>query len=224
MAAMKQLGLGLNLSTKRTRKREFLDEMERVVPWAALVQIVEPYYPKAKTGRPPFGIETMLRIHYLQQWFALSDPAMEEALHDMPVFREFAKLGDGVIRLPDETTILRFRHLLEKHELAPQVLVTINAGLAQRGLMLKTGTVVDATNIAAPSSTKNKDGERDPEMHQTRKGKQWRVSRTQAADLWCCTEDGSRPPEAGLQEQASNHPVLLRSKGAVVSDRAKGIP
>ena len=224
MAAMKQLGLGLNLSTKRTRKREFLDEMERVVPWAALVQVVEPYYPKARTGRPPFGIETMLRIHYLQQWFALSDPAMEEALHDMPVFREFAKLGDGVTRLPDETTILRFRHLLEKHELAPQVLVTINAGLAQRGLMLKTGTVVDATNIAAPSSTKNKDGERDPEMHQTRKGKQWRVSRTQAADLWCCTEDGSRPPEAGLQEQASNHPVLLRSKGAVVSDRAKVIP
>ena len=102
MAPMKQLGLGLNLSTKRTRKREFLDEMERVVPWAALVQIVEPYYPKAKTGRPPFGIETMLRVHYLQQWFALSDPAMEEALHDMPVFREFAKLDDGVARLPDE--------------------------------------------------------------------------------------------------------------------------
>ena len=103
---MKQLGLGLNLSTKKTRKREFLDEMERVVPWAALVQVVEPCYPKAKTGRSPFGIETMLRIHYLQQWFALSDPAMEEALHDMPVFREFAKLEDGVTRLPDETKIL----------------------------------------------------------------------------------------------------------------------
>jgi IS5 family transposase len=112
--AMKQLGLGLNLSTKRTRKREFLDEMERVVPWAALVQIVEPYYSRAKTGRPPFGIETMLRIHFMQQWFALSDPAMEEALHDVPLFREFAKLGDGVTRLPDETTILRFRHLLEE--------------------------------------------------------------------------------------------------------------
>lgn len=221
---MKQLGLGLNLSTKRTRKREFLDEMERVVPWAALVQVVEPYYPKAKTGRPPFGIEAMLRIHYLQQWFALSDPAMEEALHDMPVFREFAKLGDGMARLPDETTILRFRHLLEKHDLATDMLRVVNDILQAKGLMMKKGTVVDATLIAAPSSTKNAEGERDPEMRQTKKGKQWCVSRTQAADLWCCTEDGSRPPEAGLQEQASNHPVLLRSKGVVVSDRAKVIP
>ncbi len=224
MTAMKQLGLGLNLSTKRTRKREFLDEMERVVPWAALVQVAQPYYPKAKTGRPPFGIETMLRIHYLQQWFALSDPAMEEALHDMPVFREFAKLGDGVTRLPDETTILRFRHLLEKHDLATDMLRVVNDILQAKGLMMKKGTVVDATLIAAPSSTKNVEGERDPEMKQAKKGNQWCVSRTQAADLWCCTEDGSRPPEAGLQEQASNHPVLLRSKGAVVSDRAKVIP
>jgi IS5 family transposase len=170
---MKQLGLGLNLSIKRTRKREFLDEMERVVPWAALVQVVEPYYPKAKTGRPPFGIETMLRIHYLQQWFALSDPAMEEALHDMPVFREFAKLGDGVTRLPDETTILRFRHLLEKHDLATDMLRVVNDILQAKGLMMKKGTVVDATLIAAPSSTKNAEGERDPEMKQAKKGNQW---------------------------------------------------
>lgn len=170
---MKQLGLGLNLSTKRTRKRDFLDEMERVVPWAALVQVVEPYYPKAKTGRPPFGIETMLRIHYLQQWFALSDPAMEEALHDMPVFRDFAKLGDGVTRLPDETTILRFRHLLEKHDLATDMLRVVNDILQAKGLMMKKGTVVDATLIAAPSSTKNAEGERDPEMKQAKKGNQW---------------------------------------------------
>lgn len=170
---MKQLGLGLNLSTKRTRKREFLGEMERVVPWAALVQVVEPYYPRAKTGRPPFGIETMLRIHYLQQWFALSDPAMEEALHDMPVFREFAKLGDGVSRLPDETTILRFRHLLEKHDLANDMLRVVNDILEAKGLMMKKGTVVDATLIAAPSSTKNAEGQRDPEMKQTKKGNQW---------------------------------------------------
>ena len=167
---MKQLGLGLNLSTKRTRKREFLDEMERVVPWAALLQVVEPYYPKAKTGRPPFGVETMLRIHYLQQWFALSDPAMEEALHDMPVFREFARLGDGVTRLPDETTILRFRHLLEKHKLAPQILATVNDMLRSKGLLLKAGTVVDATLISAPSSTKNSSGEPAPQMHQARTG------------------------------------------------------
>ena len=170
--AMKQLGLGLNLSTKRTRKREFLEEMERVVPWAALVQIVEPYYPKAKTGRPPFAIEKMLRIHYLQQWFALSDPAMEEALHDMPVFREFAKLDD-VVRLPDETTILRFRHLLEKHDLAVDMLRVVNDILQAKGLLMKKGTAVDATLIAAPSSTKNVDGERDPEMKQTKKGNQW---------------------------------------------------
>jgi IS5 family transposase len=169
---MKQLGLGLNLSTKKTRKREFLEEMDKVVPWAVLVQIVEPHSPKAKTGRPPFAIETMLRIHYLQQWFALSDPAMEEALHDMPVFREFAKL-DGASRLPDETTILRFRHLLEKHDLATDMLRVVNDILQAKGLLMKKGTVVDATLIAAPSSTKNADGERDPEMKQTRKGNQW---------------------------------------------------
>ena len=172
-STMKQLGLGLNLSTKRTRKREFLDEMERVVPWAALVQIVEPHCPCAKTGRPPFAVETMLRIHYLQQWFALSDPAMEEALHDTPVFREFAKIVEGAVRLPDESTILRFRHVLERHNLAPDMLRLVNDILGAKGLMLRTGTVVDATLIAAPSSTKNADGQRDPEMKPTRKGNNW---------------------------------------------------
>jgi IS5 family transposase len=171
--AMKQLGLGLNLSTKKTRKGKFLDEMERVVPWAALVQIVEPHCPRAKTGRPPFAVETMLRIHYLQQWFSLSDPAMEEALHDTPLFREFAKIDQGVARLPDETTILRFRHLLERHDLAPDMLRLVNDILGAKGLLLRTGTVVDATLIAAPSSTKNADGERDPEMHQAKKGNNW---------------------------------------------------
>ena len=170
---MNQLGLGLNLSTKKTRKREFLEEMERVVPWAALVQIVEPHCPRAKTGRPPMPVETMLRIHYLQQWFGLSDPAMEEALHDVPLYREFAKLGDAQARLPDETTILRFRHLLERHNLAPDMLRMVNDILLAKGLMLRTGTAVDATLISAPSSTKNADGERDPEMKQTKKGNNW---------------------------------------------------
>jgi len=170
---MKQLGLGLNLSTKKTRKREFLEEMERVVPWAALVQIVEPHCPRAKTGRPPMPVETMLRIHYLQQWFGLSDPAMEEALHDVPLYREFAKLGDARARLPDETTLLRFRHLLERHNLAPDMLRLVNDLLLAKGLMLRTGTAVDATLISAPSSTKNADGERDPEMKQTKKGNNW---------------------------------------------------
>jgi transposase, IS5 family len=170
---MKQISLGLNLSTKKTRKREFLEQMEKVVPWTVLVQIVAPHCPKSKTGRPPFPTETMLRIHYMQQWFGLSDPAMEEALHDMPLLREFAKL-DGVLdRLPDETTILRFRHLLEKHDLAPDMLRVVNDLLQHKGLLLKTGTAVDATLISAPSSTKNSSGERDPEMHQTKKGNQW---------------------------------------------------
>jgi transposase, IS5 family len=169
---MKQAELGLNLSTKRTRKREFLAQMERVVPWAALVALVAPYAPEGKKGRPPFAVATMLRIHFMQQWFTLSDPAMEEALHDMPLFREFAHLNYST-RLPDESTILRFRHLLEEHKLADQILDEVNALLSHKGLLLKAGTVVDATLIAAPSSTKNQHGERDPEMHQTKKGQQW---------------------------------------------------
>ena len=170
---MKQISLGLNLSTKKTRKREFLDEMERVVPWKALVQIIEPYWPKSKTGRPPFAIETMLRIHYLQHWFGLSDPAREEALHDVPLYLEFAGLSSGASRIPDESTILRFRHLLEKHNLAVDMLRVVNDILEAKGLLMRTGTAVDATLISAPSSTKNDSGERDPEMKQTKKGNQW---------------------------------------------------
>ena len=167
---MKQSDLGLKLSTKRTRKREFLDEMQRVVPWAELIALIEPHYPKGKTGRPPMGIATMLRVHFLQQWFGLSDPAMEEALHDVPLYREFADLEGPMRRLPDESTILRFRHLLEEHGLAAPMFATVNRVLQAHGLTLKTGTVVDATLIAAPSSTKNSTGERDPEMRQTKKG------------------------------------------------------
>ena len=170
---MKQATLGLNLTTKRTRKRDFLDEMNRVVPWAALVELVAPFAPDGRRGRPPFSVETMLRVHFMQQWFTLSDPAMEEALHDTPLLREFAGLDNWTSRLPDETTILRFRHLLEKHKLAPQILWVVNDLLRAEGLMLRAGTVVDATLIAAPSSTKNASGERDPEMHQSKKGNQW---------------------------------------------------
>jgi IS5 family transposase len=175
MQGMDQMTFGLDPLPKKTRKEVFLDEMNQVVPWAALVELIRPHARgahQALGGRPPFPIETMLRIHCLQLWWNLSDPAMEEELHERPLYRRFVGL-EGAARMPDETTILRFRHLLEKYELAPQVLGTINAGLAQHGLMLKTGTVVDATIIAAPSSTKNKSGQRDPEMHQTKKGKQW---------------------------------------------------
>jgi len=175
---MKQMSLGesgFERKTKRTRKREFLDEMNLVVPWSELVSLIAPHAPApgAKGGRPTFAVETMLRIHFVQQWFNLSDPGMEEALYDTPMFREFAGLDAGEDNLPDESTILRFRHLLEAHSLSLQILATVNATLAAKGLLLKSGTVVDATLIAAPSSTKNSSGERDPEMHQTKKGNQW---------------------------------------------------
>ena len=169
---MKQATLDLKLSLKKTRKREFLEQMEQVVPWSALVELIAPYYPEGKTGRPPFCLQTMLRIHFMQQWFTLSDPGMEEAFFDTPLYREFAQL-DEFARMPDESTILRFRHRLEKHKLASQILATVNELLSQRGLLLKAGTVVDATLIAAPTSTKNKDKARDPEMHSSKKGNQW---------------------------------------------------
>ena len=169
---MTQQDLGLNLSTRRTRKAVFLDEMNLVVPWTELLSLIAPHAPRAKTGRPPFELVTMLRIHFLQQWFGLSDLAMEEALFETALYREFAGLS-SVERIPDRVSILRFRHLLEEHQLAPQILAVVNATLADKGLMLRQGTVVDATLIAAPSSTKNQDGERDPEMHQTKKGNQW---------------------------------------------------
>ena len=169
---MKQATLLLDLSAKKTRKQVFLDQMEQVVPWAALVELIAPYYPEGKTGRPPFSLMTMLRIHFMQQWFTLSDPAMEEAFFDTPLYREFAQLEE-FSRLPDESTILRFRHRLEKHQLAEQILQTVNQLLTERGLLLKAGTAVDATLIAAPTSTKNKDNKRDPEMHSSKKGNQW---------------------------------------------------
>ena len=158
---------------KRTRREVFLAEMDQVVPWPALLKLIEPHYPKlGRPGRQPYPLETMLRVHFLQQWYALSDPGMEEALYDTPVMRRFAGLG-GLDTVPDETTILNFRRLLEAHDLARQMLEQVNTYLSRKGLSLRGGTIVDATIIAAPSSTKNGDGRRDPEMHQTRKGNQW---------------------------------------------------
>ena len=158
---------------KQTRREVFLAEMDQVVPWRALLGLIEPHYPKqGRPGRQPYPLTTMLRIHFLQQWYALSDPAMEEALYDTPVMRRFAQLG-GLADIPDETTILNFRRLLETHGLAAQMLAQVNRHLARKGLSLRGGTIVDATIIAPPSSTKNQDGERDPQMHQTKKGNQW---------------------------------------------------
>jgi len=159
---------------KPTRRERFLDEMNRVVPWAELVATIEPVYPKAAgPGRPPIGLERMLRLHCLQQWFNLSDPAVEEALYDSRAMRQFVGIDLGREPVPDETTICKFRHLLEAHELGKQLFARIGTYLAAQGLTVNRGTIVDATIISAPSSTKNRIKERDPEMHQTKKGNQW---------------------------------------------------
>jgi IS5 family transposase len=157
---------------KKTRREVFLDEMEQVVPWKVLLKIIEPHYPVAGRGRRPYALEAMLRVHLMQNWFALSDPAMEEALYEIASLRSFARLSLNEA-IPDETTILNFRHLLEANDLAEDIFKAINALLARKGLLLKQGSIVDATIIAAPSSTKNAEGARDPEMHQTKKGNQW---------------------------------------------------
>jgi IS5 family transposase len=162
---------------KPTRREQFLGEMNRVVPWTELVATIEPVYPKGEgPGRPPVGIERMLRLHCVQQWFNLSDPAVEEALYDSHAMRQFVGIDLGREPVPDETTICKFRHLLEAHRIGEQLFARIGAYLAAHGLTVSRGTIVDATIIAAPSSTKNRQKKRDPEMHQTKKGNQWYFS------------------------------------------------
>jgi IS5 family transposase len=158
---------------KQTRRERFLSEMDRVVPWARLVALIEPYYPSGKRGRPPMGIERMLRIYFLQQWYALADEALEDALYDMQSLRSFARINLGAEAVPDATTLTKFRHLLERQALTVRILAEINAVFGERGLLLREGTIVDATIIHAPSSTKNAEQARDPDMKQTRKGNQW---------------------------------------------------
>ena len=174
----KQFGFGdyeQPTAKKRTRRERFLAEMEAVVPWKALVVLIEPHYPKtsSKGGRPPYSLETMLRIHLLQQWYDLSDPAMEDALIEMATMRRFAGIALITDRIPDETTILAFRHLLEENDLGAQIFEELKTHLKANGMAMKEGTITDATIIAAPSSTKNEKRERDPQMHQTKKGNQW---------------------------------------------------
>jgi IS5 family transposase len=159
--------------SRPSRREQFLNTMETVVPWEVLESLIEPYYPKAGNGRQPVGLSIMLRIYFLQHWFNLSDPGAEDALYESAVLRRFTGVDLGRAAAPDETTILNFRHLLEQHELCGRILDEVNLYLASKGIRISTGTIVDATIIAAPSSTKNSKKERDPEMHQTRKGKQW---------------------------------------------------
>jgi len=165
---------GFEKYRKPTRREQFLEEMDRIIPWAELSAVIEPFYPKGEgPGRPPVGVERMLRIHFLQHWFNLSDPAVEEALYDSRAMRRFVGIDLGREPAPDETTICKFRHLLERHNLGDRLFALIAEYLQENGLKVSTGTIVDATIISAPSSTKNRDGKRDPEMHQTKKGNQW---------------------------------------------------
>jgi len=164
---------GFEQSRKPTRREEFLRTMETIVPWAALCQVIEPHYPKAGNGRPPIGLERMLRIHFLQHWFNLADLACEEALYDSASLRRFVGIDLGRERVPDATTLLKFRKLLNEQKLGEALFAQVGQQLQERGFKVNTGTIVDATIIAAPSSTKNADKARDPDMHQTRKGQQW---------------------------------------------------
>src|SRR5437867_3788252 len=173
---MKQMTLGssgFEKHAKATRRAQFLAEMDRVVPWKELCALIEPAYSRGTTARPPVGLERMLRIYFLQQWFNLSDPAAEEALYDSQAMRRFVGIDLGCEPVPDETTACRFRHLLEEHDLGQPLFDEVQQHLAAKGLKVATGTIVDATIINAPSSTKNADKARDPEMHQTKKGNQW---------------------------------------------------
>jgi IS5 family transposase len=158
---------------RKSRRELFLDEMERVVPWTALESLALPHYAKAGHGRQPVGLSIMLRTYFVQQWFNLSDPGVEELFYESAVVRRFVGVDLGIAPAPDETTILRFRHVLEEHQLGGLMLEAVNVHLEAEGIKIQTGTIVDATIIHAPSSTKNSMGERDPAMHRTRKGKQW---------------------------------------------------
>src|SRR6201987_1412829 len=166
---------GFEKYARKSRREEFLNMMDAVVPWRGVEVLIEPHYAKAGNGRQPVGLSIMLRVYFLQQWFNLSDPGAEDALYESPVLRHFVGIDLGRAPVPDESTILGFRHLLEKHELGGAMLNAVNQYRESRGIRITTGTIVDATIIHAPSSTKNRSGERDPEMHQTRKGKQWYV-------------------------------------------------
>jgi len=158
---------------KTTRRERFLTRMDAVIPWPQLLAVIEPFYPQGKRGRAPIGLERMLRVYFLQQWYGLADEALEDALYDSQALQSFARIDLSAEGVPDATTLLNFRHLLETHGLCKGLFTAINADLTARGLLLRAGTLVDATLIAAPSSTKNQEKQRDPEMHQTKKGNQW---------------------------------------------------
>jgi transposase, IS5 family len=205
---------------KQTRRDKFLAEMELVVPWARLVERLRPLYPKGERGRPPIGLERMLRIYFVQQWYGLADEALEDALYDSQALRGFVGVDLAVESVPDATTLLNFRHWLERHELTRALFDEIGAMLEERGLLMRQGTIVDATIIAAPSSTKNKSKSRDPEMHQTKKGNQWHFGMkahigVDVASGVVHTVTGTAANEADINQMAA---VLHGREEAVFAD------
>jgi IS5 family transposase len=205
---------------KQTRRDKFLAEMDRVVPWARLVERLQPLYPQGKRGRPPIGLERMLRVYFLQQWYGLADAALEDALYDSQALRGFAGIELNRDPVPDATTVLHFRHWLEQHELTRGLFDEVGALLAERGLLMRQGTIVDATIIAAPPSTKNKEKSRDPEMHQTKKGNQWHFGMkahigVDVASGVVHTVTGTAANEADINQMAA---VLHGREEAVFAD------
>jgi len=205
---------------KITRREKFLAEMEKVVPWVNLVKVIEPHYPTGTRGRPPVGIERMLRLYFLQQWYALADEALEDALYDSQSMRTFSGIDLSVESVPDATTVLKFRHLLEKHNLTQSIFDAIGTLLKERQLIMREGTVVDATIISAPSSTKNSKKERDPEMHQTRKGNQWYFG--MKAHIGVDAESGLvhtvTATAANVSDVSQTHALLHGEEKAVYAD------
>ena len=173
LATAADQGAGFEQYRRSTKRDVFLATMNEIVPWRALYEVIEPLYPKRGNGRPPIGLERMLRMYFIQHWFDLAEEACEKALLDSTALRRFVGIDSGTERVPDGTTLLKFRRLLDKHQLGEKLFATVGQVLQDRGLKVGTGAIVDATIIGAPSSTKNADRARDPEMHQTRKGQQW---------------------------------------------------
>jgi transposase, IS5 family len=207
---------------KRTRREKFLEEMNQVIPWEELLQAIKKYYPKAGNGRQPMPLERMLRIYFMQQWYGLSDPAMEDALYDIESMRRFADIDLEVDVIPDETTILHFRHLLEKHQLTKKIFEKTQQYLTENGLLLREGTIVDATIVSAPSSTKNRDKTRDKEMKQTKKGNQWYFG--MKAHIGTDTDKGLVHSvvvtDAGVHDSQVMDELLHGEEQAVYGDRA----
>jgi IS5 family transposase len=205
---------------KVTRRERFLGEMEKVVPWARLCAVIEPHYPTGKRGRPPIGLERMLRLYFLQQWYALADEALEDALYDSQAMRTFAGLDLSVDPVPDATTLLKFRHLLEAHDLTQALFAQVSALLAQRKLLMREGTMVDATIIAAPSSTKNARRQRDPEMHQTKKGNQWHFGMKAhiGTDAYSGLVHSVTGTAANVADIAQTHELLYGEEKQVYAD------